>query len=279
MGTVRLTSCDQVTETDMARTATARSSNKKRRTAPRSPREQVHAALATLLNGREPGEQLLPEPRLAHQLGVSRATLREAMRSFEERGLIVRRHGVGTFVAPPPPVIETGLEELESLDTLARRIGLETRMGEAEIVEREATPHEAFRLQVPPRTIVLSEARVMMTGSMPVAFLVDVVPMAYLRQQDLGPAFNGSVLDLFIRREHPPLSHSRTDILAEAADEATARKLHLQPGDVLLKLEAQLYARDGRVVDYSIRQFVPGHFHFHVVRRVGESNIKPTEPA
>ena len=70
------------------------------------------------------------------------------MRSFEERGLIVRRHGVGTFVAPPPPVIETGLEELESLDTLARRIGLETHMGEAVIEEREATPNEAARLQV-----------------------------------------------------------------------------------------------------------------------------------
>jgi GntR family transcriptional regulator len=262
----------------MARTAAARSSNHRRRTAPRSPREQVHAALATLLHGRATGEQLPPEPQLAHQLGVSRATLREAMRSFEERGLIVRRHGVGTFVAPPPPVIETGLEELESLDTLARRMGLETRMGEAVIEEREATPNEAFRLQISPKALVLSVARVMMTGAMPVAFLIDVVPTAYLRRQDLGPAFNGSVLDLFIQREHPPLSHSRTDILAEAADEETARKLHLQRGDVLLRLEAQLYARDGRVADYSMSQFIPGHFHFHVVRRVGEANGKPTRP-
>ena len=252
---------------------TSRSSTDKRSATSLPPREQVHAALATLLNGRQPGEQLPPEPQLAHQLGVSRATLRETMRSFQERGLIVRRHGVGTFVAPPPPVIETGLEELESLDTLARRTGLQTRMGEAVIEEREATPNEAFRLQVSPRTPVLAVARVMMTGAlpgaMPVAFLVDVVPTAYLRQQDLGPGFCGSVLDLFIQRKHPPLSHSRTDILAEAADEATAGKLHLQRGDVLLRLEAQLYACDGHVVDYSISQFVPGHFHFHVVRRVG----------
>ena len=267
-----------VAETDMARTAAARSANTRHRTAPRSPREQVHAALATLLNGRAIGEQLPAEPQLAHQLGVSRATLREAMRSFEERRLIVRRHGVGTFVAPPPPVIETGLEELESLDTLARRMGLETRMGEAVIEEREATPNEAFRLQIPPKAPILSVARVMMTGARPVAFLVDVVPTAYLRRQDLGPAFNGSVLDLFIQREHPSLSHSRTDILVEAADEETAHKLHLQRGDVLLRLEAQLYARDGRVVDYSMSQFIPGHFHFHVVRRVGEATSKTTRP-
>jgi GntR family transcriptional regulator len=258
--------------------ANKRSLHKQRRS-PRSPRVQVNAALAELLNQCQVGEQLPPEPRLAQQLGVSRATLREAMRSFEERGLIVRRHGVGTFVAPPPPLIEAGLEELESLDTLARRTGLETHMGEAVIEEREASAHEAFRLQVPPRASVLSVARVMMTGTVPVAFLVDVTPTACLRRQDLGPSFTGSVLDLFIQRDDPPLSHSRTDILAEAADEVTARKLRLQRGDALLKLEAQLYARDGRVVDYSISHFVPGHFHFHVVRRVGEANARLTSQA
>jgi hypothetical protein len=47
---------------------------------------------------------------------------------------------------------------------------------------------------------------------------------------------------------------------------------------VLLKLEAQLSARDGQVVDYSLSYFVPGHLRFHVVRRVGESNTKPQNP-
>ena len=31
---------------------------------------------------------------------------------------------------------------------------------------------------------------------------------------------------------------------------------------------ARLYATDGRVVDYSHSYFLPGYFHFHVVRRV-----------
>ncbi len=241
---------------------------------PRSPREQVNEALAALLNRHQPGEQLPPEPELAQRLGVSRATLREAMRSFEERGHLVRRHGVGTFVAPPPPVIESGLEELESLDTLARRMGLETRMGEAEIVEREATPNEVDRLQVPAGSPVLSVSRVIIAGAQPIAYLVDVVPTTILGPQDLGETFNGSVLDLFLERSEPVLSHSRTGIMAEAADGTLARKLGLRRGDVLLKLEAQLYAWDGQVVDYSLSYFVPGYLRFHVVRRVGESNFK-----
>ncbi len=250
-------------------------SNKPRRP-PQSPRVQVREALAALLNKQRPGEQLPTEPQLAQQLGVSRATLREAMRSFEERGLLVRRHGVGTFVAQPPPVIESGLEELESLDTLARRIGLETRMSEAVIEEREATPDEAERLQISPGDSVLAVARVMLAEAQPIAYLVDVVPTALLCKQDLEPAFNGSVLDLFLQRGEPALSHSRTDIMAKAAGATLARQLQLRRGDVVLKLEAQLVTRDGRIVDYSLSYFVHGHFRFHVVRRVGKNNGEST---
>ena len=242
--------------------------SKQRRSPRSSPRAQVNQALADLIVQSHVGAQLPPEPQLAQQLGVSRATLREAMRSFEERGLLVRKHGVGTFTAPPPPVIEAGLEELESLDTLARRIGLETHMGEAVIEERAATAGEASRLGMATGTPVLSVARVISTGARPVAYLVDVVPLVHLRALDLSDTFSGSVLDLFIQRGEPALSHSRTDIVAQAANDSLARKLGLHRGDVLLKLEAQLYARDGHIVDYSLSYFVPGYFHFHVVRRV-----------
>jgi GntR family transcriptional regulator len=151
-------------------------------------------------------------------------------------------------------------------------------MGEAMIEERAATPQEANQLRVPQGTQVLSAARVILTGARPVAYLIDIVPTRYLRAQDLGPAFDGSVLDVLIRRGEPTLSHSRTDILAEAADEGLARKLHLQRGDALLKFEAQLYTREGQVVDYSLSYFVPGYFHFHVVRRVAGANDKSSTP-
>jgi GntR family transcriptional regulator len=212
---------------------------------------------------------LLPsEVELSKRFEVSRATVREALSRLEQRGLVLRRHGVGTFVAPQQPVLEAGLEQLESLDTLARRMGLETHMGEAKIVEREATPHEADRLQVAPGTQVLSVTRVIRTGARPVAYLIDVVPTTLLRQHDLGENFNGSVLDLFLKRGEPVLSHSRTDIITEAADLPTARKLNLQRGDTLLKLDAQLFSREGRIVDFSLSYFVPGYFRFHVVRRI-----------
>lgn len=48
-----------------------------------------------------PGEQLPPERELSERLGVNRMTLRRALRVLETQGLIVRKHGVGTYIAAP----------------------------------------------------------------------------------------------------------------------------------------------------------------------------------
>jgi len=216
---------------------------------------------------------LLPsEAELSQRFNVSRATIREALAKLEHAGVIIRKHGVGTFVAPPQPVIDAGLEELESLETLAERIGLETHMNKTSIEERPASAAEADRLQLAPADPILSVARVIMTGKRPVAYLIDIVPLHYLRQQDLATSFNGSVLDLFLKRGQPALSHSRTDIIPVAAADDLAHQLKVKAGDTLLKLEAQLFSRDGKVADYSLSYFVPGYFHFHVVRRIGRGS-------
>ena len=226
----------------------------------------IHSGKLAASNGALPSEA-----ELTQRFGVSRATIREALAKLEHARVIVRKHGVGTFVAPPTPVIDAGLEELESIETLAQRIGLETRMGKLTMVERAPSPVEADRLQITSEERVWSIARPIMASKRPVAYLIDIVPMAYLDRADLGEDFHGSVLDLFLQKAQVELSHSRTNISPEAAGETIARQLRLDPGETLLKLEAQLYARSGQVVDYSISYFVPGYFHFHVVRRIGQN--------
>ncbi|NMB92856.1 MAG: GntR family transcriptional regulator, partial [Flexilinea flocculi] len=95
--------------------------------------QKLQQELARIIEETPAGERLQSEPELASSLGVSRATLREAMRSFEGQGLIRRRQGVGTFVLDHQQNIETGLEVLESIETQARRIGLDVKMGYLDI--------------------------------------------------------------------------------------------------------------------------------------------------
>lgn len=61
---------------------------------------------------------------LAKQLGVSRATLREALRILEEENVITRRHGVGTFVNPKP-IFTSGIEQLYSVTDMIKQGGME----------------------------------------------------------------------------------------------------------------------------------------------------------
>lgn len=234
---------------------------------------QVDSALAALIKRGRPGDRLPAEPALATQLGVSRAKLREVLRSFEERGLVIRRHGAGTFIAPRRPIVESGLEVLESIEHLARRSGLKTRMDSALAQERPASAHELEKLGLKSATMVLSVERIILTHAQPVAYLVDVIPLEYLGKDDLDEKFNGSVLEVFLRRGSPPLSYARTDLSAEAASAALARQLRVQRGAPLFKMEAQLYSQENRIIDYSIGYFVPGYLHFHIVRHVGVETV------
>ena len=234
----------------------------------RSARAQVEDAISKLIKTMRPGEQLHPEPELAKQMGVSRATLREVLRSFAERGLLVRRQGVGTFVTSRIPILETGLEVLESLERMADRLSLQTQVAYLDIIERFATPEECQGLaQVAPLRILAVTRTISMEGE-PVADLLDVVPLTYLCATDLGDNFRGSVLDILLEGGKPVLATSRTKINAVDAVGEIAQRLEIQPGTALLKLVAQLYSYDEKVVDYSISYFVPGYFKFHVMRQV-----------
>ena len=107
------------------------------------PFRRLQADLAKLISSL-PAESRLPsEPELARRMGVSRATLREAMRSFEGQGMIRRRQGVGTFVVAKVPVLDSGLEVLESIETLAQRTNLSVKMGELQVQQVEADQDEA----------------------------------------------------------------------------------------------------------------------------------------
>jgi GntR family transcriptional regulator len=231
--------------------------------------QRLHDSLGRIIAAAEPGARLPSEPDLAKSLGVSRATLREAMRTFETQGLIRRKQGSGTYVTHPTAVIESGLEVLESIETLAERIDLAVAVGEGKIQIRQARPEEAKAFNQERDCEVIQVSRVILAENRPVAYLVDTLPKDLLTPEEISNHPVGSVLDFLLQRGSPPLVTSRTEINAVTAPSDLARLLGIQRGDVLLYFNSYLYAENGRVVDLSQSYFLPGYFRFHVVRRVG----------
>ena len=232
------------------------------------PFQRLQADLATLIAHTPAGQRLPSEPDLAKQLSVSRATLREAMRMFETQGLIRRRQGSGTFVVGKVSVLDSGLEVLESLETMARRMGLAVSISDLHVESVYADQEIASALNLSLAARLTRIRRVIRADNRPVAYLVDTLPDEILRPADLPNSFTGSVLDFLLGRGDP-LTTSRAAVSAIGATADVAKALEIQRGDVLLHFASQLYHSNGKVVDYSLTYFIPGYFNFHVVRRVG----------
>jgi GntR family transcriptional regulator, transcriptional repressor for pyruvate dehydrogenase complex len=81
-------------------------------------------------NGLTPGDRLPGERELCELLGVSRASVREALRSLETRGVVRVRHGKGVFVASP----DEGERAMQRFSRL-REVGLEELFAMREVLE------------------------------------------------------------------------------------------------------------------------------------------------
>jgi GntR family transcriptional regulator len=232
------------------------------------PFQRLQADLAGLIARTPAGQRLPSEPDLAKQLGVSRATLRDAMRTFETQGLVRRRQGSGTFVVGKVQALDSGLEVLESLETMAKRLGLEISLSNLSVDKVVADEDIATNLNLAVGAPLLRVRRVIRADGRPVAYLVDTLPEDVLNLNDMNEDFRGSVLDMLLERGDS-LKTSRANISAIGATAEVAKVLEIQRGDVLLHFYSQLFDKSGKVVDYSLSYFIPGYFHFHVVRRVG----------
>jgi GntR family transcriptional regulator len=212
----------------------------------------------------QPGEQLPSEK----ELGISRPTLREALNSLEQDGLVIRKHGVGTFVAPGyDHRLESGLERLESILELAARQGMILKFDALQIHEEPAPAELSAKLRVEPGTPLTHIRRVIKVGKKPVAYMLDIVPSSVISAEDINEAFNGSVLDLIRRKREVRIAQAVADIIALDAADSLAKKLDIESDRAVLLLEEVLFDEEGFVVEFSQNYFNPEYVRFHIVRR------------
>jgi GntR family transcriptional regulator len=201
-------------------------------------------------------------------LGISRYTLREALLNLEQEGIVIRRHGVGTFVAPGyEDRLESGLERLESILELASRQGFQVRIEGLEVRQITADAGMGERLQVPPGTELTSVRRAILVDETPVAYMADFSLSSILSPADVDDTFNGSVLDLLRDKQLAEIAQVVAHIVAVTADRTLSERLKVKRGQALLLLEETVFTDGGEIVEFSRNYFVPDHFQFHVVRR------------
>jgi GntR family transcriptional regulator len=124
-----------------------------------------------------PGDMLPSQRDLSASLGVTLMTLRQALRTLSDQGLVQQQPGRGTFVTPPSPAYR--LENLRSLAEELRSQGLTvtTRVRRAQM--RALPRRVAEQLGVEPGARALRLDRVRSVDGRPIVHQISWVPEPY----------------------------------------------------------------------------------------------------
>lgn len=139
---------------------------------------QAEQALRALIaDGTWPdGTQLPNEGKLSEMLGVSRITIRHALRNIEESGLLRREHGRGTFVRTS--TVTAGVRGLTSFTQEMADRGLVVGSRVLEMVELPAPPEVASALEVPEGETVVKVRRLRAGNDQPIGIQTAFIPAA-----------------------------------------------------------------------------------------------------
>jgi DNA-binding GntR family transcriptional regulator len=95
------------------------------------------------------GSQLPTEGELSERFGVSRHTVREALRQLRADGLVASRQGFGTVVVPPPPSTPFNVHRVASIDELIAYAAASRYVVEqTDVIDAAAVPAE-YELELP----------------------------------------------------------------------------------------------------------------------------------
>ena len=207
---------------------------------------QVATSLeALIVSGRlQAGARLETEVALADQLGLSRPTMRQAIQHLVDKGLLIRKRGVGTEILHSAVRRKV---ELTSLHDDLRRAHREPRTDVLAFEVAPASDEVAALLRVEPGERVASVQRLRYAEDEPLALMHNHIPVgvAAIREEQLRERGLYEVL----REFGVQLRVADQTIGARKATATEARLLGEPRGAPLLTMRRTAYDHAGRTIE------------------------------
>ncbi len=224
----------------------------------------AHGLEARIRAGELPAGSALPAERdLASRLGVSRVTVRQALSRLAEQGLLERRHGSGTFVAPAgpssPDTRTLGLLESFSEDIRARGQRPGARVLHFE--QARPSPAEAMALALAPRQTVYRLRRLRTADTEPLAVEESTLPASRVGPLTAADVTDASLYALLSRQgltPHRAIRHLR----AVNATPELAAALGVPEGSALIATERVSWTRDGQPIEFARAHYRGDRYDF-----------------
>jgi DNA-binding GntR family transcriptional regulator len=205
------------------------------------------------------GARIENEVDLAMRLGVSRPTTRRAIQYLVERGMLVRKRGVGTQVVHPkvrrPVELSSLYDDLVTSDRAPRTEVLDLRVIRAPKEVAEA-------LEIPSGTEVTWFERLRYAGGEPLALMHNAIPVDVLRltPQDLAERGLYELL-----RQAGLVPRIATQMIgARSATTSEARILTEKRGASLLTMTRTAWDASGRALEYGSHVYRASRYSFEL---------------
>lgn len=214
-----------------------------------------------------PGDALPSERDLALKVDVSRVTVRKAVLQLVKEGVLVQRHGSGTFVATRTQRVEQSLSQLTSFTEDMARRGMAVR---AEWLDRgiyAPSPEETVILGLSSGGHVARISRLRLTGDAPLAIERATLSAAVLPDPE---KIEDSLYRHLDKSGNRPVRAIQR-IRAENLGEQDARLLDLPVGAAGLRIERTSYLPSGRVIEFTRSIYRGDTYDFVAELRLGDT--------
>jgi GntR family glv operon transcriptional regulator len=195
------------------------------------------------------GSPLPGEKALALEFGVARMTIRKAVDLLVGWGLVVRRHGSGTFVARKDVHHET--TNLTGLVEVLRRQGKEVQSQVLQFEVMPAPPAIASQLRIQINERIYFSRRVRYVEGKPLMLEDSYMPVKLFRSLSLGH-LEGSKFDYIEKECGITISGNYESLTPVLADKQVASLLNVAEQTPLLRITSLSYSDSGEFLNYSV---------------------------
>ena len=210
----------------------------------------------------KPGDVVDSERELSKIHGVSLMTACHALADLAQEGIVERRHGAGTFVAPPQILFNKLLSYTEQMGSLG--LAARSRIVSSTVVNRE--PEIAARFGLSPTSRLVRIERVRAAGDEPVALEICYVSDDECHALLDAPLDRTSLFGTLERECGIELAYADEEIDATHSDQRIAKLLNIPVGSPLLRIRQLIFSTKGRATVYMMGLYRSGR-HTLKIRR------------
>ena len=209
----------------------------------------------------KPGDKIMTEAEMAREYEVSLITVRKAVGSLMEKGLVVRKQGKGTFVTKPK--YSRNMKKLQSFTEMCEQMGVKpgARVLENRLIA--ADKKVADRLGIEPGSNVVYISRLRLADGEPVQVEKSYFPLkyAFLLEEDLN---DGSMFECLKEKAGAKVASSEKMIELCRATAEEAALMDVKKGDYLLFVKSTAYDENGEPMYAGIQLINGDRFSLYV---------------